>query len=270
MTLMKMLEVPLQIFRYKQGETPHYATFSVRVPEAAHVIDAMDAVWALHDRSFTFRRACHHSSCGSCSLRINGVERLPCITRVTDVWDGRGPLRLDPLRNFPIVSDLVVDVSAFFARMSAVGMSITRDAETSLPLSVDDVAVTGVLPKPVELPENLSRFNRFENCIECGICMSACPTMATDERFLGPAGLAAIYRARQKSDNPSEVAHLLGLADGEHGVWRCHSAFECTASCPQAVDPAGKIMALRRELITRRFKFAARVKPRPTQEKERN
>jgi succinate dehydrogenase/fumarate reductase iron-sulfur protein len=259
MTAMQMLQVPLQIFRYKEGETPHYATFSVQVPETAYVIDAMDAVWAMHDRSFTFRRACHHSSCGSCSLRINGIEKLPCITRLTDVWDGRHPLRLDPLRNFPIVSDLVVDVRAFFERMSAVGMPITRDAETSLPLSVDDFAVTGVLPKPVTLPENFSRFNRFENCIECGICMSACPTMATDEKFLGPAGLAAIYRARQKSDNPSEVARLLGLADGEHGVWRCHSAFECTASCPQAVDPAGKIMSLRRELIARRFNVAPRV-----------
>ena len=50
----------------------------------------------------------------------------------------------------------------------------------------------------VELPDNLSRFNRFENCIECGICMSACPTMAADDKFLGPAGLAAIYRARRK------------------------------------------------------------------------
>ena len=174
------------------------------------------------------------------------------------MWDGHAPLRLDPLRNFPIVSDLVVEVSAFFQRMSAAGMTITREAEPSLPLSVDDLAVTRVSPKPVELPENLSRFNRFENCIECGICMSACPTMATDERFFGPAGLAAIYRARQKSANPSDVAHLLGLADGEHGVWRCHSAFECTASCPQAVDPARKIMALRRELIVRRFKMKRR------------
>jgi succinate dehydrogenase / fumarate reductase, iron-sulfur subunit len=111
-----------------------------------------------------------------------------------------------------------------------------------------------VLPKAVELPENLSRLNRFENCIECGICMSACPTMAADDKFLGPAGLAAIYRARQKTDDPVEVAHLLGLANGEHGVWRCHSAFECTEACPQAVDPPGKIMALRRELIARRFK----------------
>ena len=88
--------------------------------------------------------------------------------------------------------------------------------------------------------------------------MSACPTVAADDKFLGPTGLAAMYRARQKTDDPDEVAHLLALADGEHGVWRCHSAFECMEACPQAVDPAGKIMVLRRELTARRFKKIGR------------
>ncbi len=250
---MTILDVTLRIFRYKAEESPHYDTFTVQVADTAHVIDAIDAVWAEKDRSLTFRRACHHSSCGSCALRIDGVEKLPCITRVTDVWDGHRPLRLDPLRNFPIVSDLVVDVSGFFQRMSASDMAITRDAEPFLPVSVDDLAAS-LQPTAVELPDNLSRFNRFENCIECGICMSACPTMAADDKFWGPAGLAAIYQARQKTDDPDKVAHLLALADGEHGVWRCHSAFECLEACPQAVDPAGKIMALRRELTEQRFK----------------
>jgi succinate dehydrogenase / fumarate reductase iron-sulfur subunit len=250
---MALLEVSLQIFRYKEGKPPHYDAFTVQVMDTAYVIDAIDTAW-VHDHSLTYRRACHHSSCGSCALRIDGVEKLPCITRLVDVWDGHSPLRLDPLRNFPIVSDLVVDVSSFFQRMSASNMTITRDAEPLLPLTVHDHLVAGVQPKPVELPENLPRFNRFENCIECGICMSACPTVAADDRFLGPAGLAAIYRARQETDDPDEAAHLLALANGEHGVWRCHSAFECTEACPQAVDPAGKIMALRRELTAQRFK----------------
>jgi succinate dehydrogenase / fumarate reductase iron-sulfur subunit len=250
---MTLLDVSLQIFRYKPGEQPHYDIFTVQVEDSAHVIDVIDAVWAVHDHSLTFRRACHHSSCGSCALRIDGVEKLPCITRLTEVWDGHSPLRLDPLRNFPIVSDLVVDVSGFFQRMSASNMVITRESESFLPLSVDDLTAV-VQPEAVELPDNLSRFNRFENCIECGICMSACPTMAVDDKFLGPAGLAAIYRACQETSDPQEVAHLLALADGEHGVWRCHSAFECTEACPQAVDPAGKIMALRRELTANRFK----------------
>ena len=250
---MTMLEVSLQIFRYKEDESPHYDTFVVQVADSAFVIDAIDAVWATHDRSLTFRRACHHSSCGSCALRINGVEKLPCVTRLTDVWDGHNPLRLEPLRNFPIVSDLVVDVSGFFQRMSAATMTITRDAEPFLPVSVDDLD-DRLQPTVVELPDNLTRFNRFENCIECGICMSACPTMAADDKFWGPAGLAAIARASQKTDDPQEKAHLLALADGEHGVWRCHSAFECLEACPQAVDPVGKIMELRRELTAQRFK----------------
>jgi succinate dehydrogenase / fumarate reductase iron-sulfur subunit len=254
---MKLLDVKLQIFRYKQGEQPHYDTFTVQVEETAHVIDLIDAVWAKQDHTLMFRRACHHSSCGSCALRINGVEKLPCITRFSEVWDGHSQLRLDPLRNFPIVSDLVVDVSGFFQRMSASNMTITRDAESTLPLSVDDLAEV-VQPKAVELPDNLTRFNRFENCIECGICMSACPTMAVDNKFMGPAGLAAIYRACQKTDDPNEKAHLLALADGDHGVWRCHSAFECVEACPQAVDPAGKIMALRREITANRFKKTRR------------
>ncbi len=250
---MTLLDVTLRIYRYKPGEQPHYDTFTVQVEDTAHVIDAIDKVWAEHDHTLTFRRACHHSSCGSCALRINGVEKLPCITRFSEVWDGHSPLRLDPLRNFPVVSDLVVDVSGFFQRLSAANMTITRDAESTLPLSVDDLDSV-VQPKAVELPDNLTRFNRFENCIECGICMSACPTMAVDDKFLGPAGLAAIYSACQKTSDPDEVAHLLALADGEHGVWRCHSAFECTEACPQAVDPAGKIMALRREITANRFK----------------
>jgi succinate dehydrogenase / fumarate reductase, iron-sulfur subunit len=250
---MNMLKVPLQIFRYKPDQPSRYDTFTVEIPDTAHVIDAIDVVWAVHDPTFTFRRACHHSSCGSCAIRINGVEKLPCVTRVTDVWDGHTPVRLDPLRNFPVVSDLVVDVSSFFQRLSAADMSITCEEEAFLPVTVDSFAVAELEPKVVELPENFSRFNRFEQCIECGICMSACPTMAADDRFLGPASLAAVYQARNKTDDPARVAHLLRLADGEHGVWRCHSAFECTESCPQAVDPAGKIMALRRELIRRRF-----------------
>jgi succinate dehydrogenase/fumarate reductase iron-sulfur protein len=251
---MNMLNLPLQIFRYKAGQTPHFDNLTVEVQDTAHVIDAIDVAWAVHDPSLTFRRACHHSSCGSCAIRIDGVEKLPCVTRVSDVWDGHTPLRLEPLRNFPIVSDLVVDVTAFFQRLSAADMNMICDAEPFLPLTVDAFAAKALTPKAVELPENISRFGRFEQCIECGICMSACPTMAADDKFLGPASLAAIHQARAATKDPAKVNHLLGLADGEHGVWRCHSAFECTAACPQAVDPAGKIMALRRELATRRFR----------------
>lgn len=254
---MTMLEVSLRIFRYKEGTPPHYDTFKIEIADTSHVIDAIDIVWAKHDHTLTFRRACHHSSCGSCGLRINGLEKLPCITKITDVWDGSQPIQLDPLRNFPIVSDLVVDVTGFFQRMSASEMVITREAEPYLPVSVDKLEAVEQHAK-VERPDNLSQFIRFENCVECGLCMSACPTMAADMRFWGPAGLAAIYQASHATDDPKKVEHLLALADGEHGVWRCHSAYECVEACPQAVNPAGKIMELRQELLARRFKKSRR------------
>ena len=248
-----MLDIPLKVFRYKTGQAPGYDVFRVQVAETANVLDAIEAAWAQHDRTLTFRHACHHASCGSCAMRINGVERLPCITPVRDVYRGQGELLIEPLRNFPIVSDLVVDVSGFFRRMSASSLVITRTAETTLPLTADAPG-DGLATQPVQIAEGLARFNRFENCVECGICISACPTMATSDKFLGPAALAGIYRARLECDDPAEKVRLLELADGEHGVWRCHSGWECSAACPQNVNPAEAIMALRRDLIWHRFK----------------
>lgn len=249
---MATVDVPLQVFRYKAGQRPHYDSFRVRVADTASVLDVIDTVWAEKDHSLTFRRACHHASCGACALRINGVEKLPCITRLADAWDGGTPLRLDPLRNLPIVSDLVVDVRGLFGRMSAAEMDMTRRAEAFLPLSVDELE-SSVAVEPVQAVDGTAPFIRFESCIECGICLSACPTMATDDRFLGPAGLAGIHRRLGETDDPADAKHLLALADGEHGVWRCHGAFECTEVCPQGVDPAGRIAALRRELAMRRL-----------------
>lgn len=246
------LAVRLRIFRYTAGQSPHFDTFTVRIPEGASILDAVEAVWADQDRTLTFRHACHHASCGSCGLRVDGLERLPCITAVTDVWDGRRPLRIEPLRNFPIVSDLVVDSSGIYERTSAAGLRPTRVAERVLPLgsALDDARS---LPAIVDWPAELSEPERFETCIECGLCMSACPTMATDERFLGPIGLTALYRARQEAGDPAERARLLRLADGEHGAWRCHGAFACLEACPQAIDLPEMVMSLRRDLLRQRL-----------------
>ena len=248
------LEVSLKVFRHKAGQRPHFDTFRVQVLDTANVLDAIEAAWAQHDRSLMFRHACHHASCGSCAVRIDGLEKLPCITPVHDVWRGHGELLIEPLRNFPIVSDLVVDVDGFFRRMSASRMVITRTAEAYLPVAAGATDGRTREARSVAQPEGVPRVNRFENCIECGICISACPTMATSEKFMGPAALAGIQRARLEAPDKAESARLLELADGEQGVWRCHSGWECTEACPQGVDPASAIMSLRRDLIRHRIK----------------
>ncbi|MBI4673799.1 MAG: succinate dehydrogenase/fumarate reductase iron-sulfur subunit [Chloroflexi bacterium] len=243
------LNVTLKIFRYRPNQPARCDTFDVTVPDAANVLDAIEQAWDKHDRDLMFRHACHHASCGTCAVRINGREKLPCIAPVRDYLDGGKPITIEPLRNFPIVGDLVVDVTGLFQRQEATGFVITRPTEDSLDGKRVDHTQCLAPASAAIVP-----FNRFENCVECGICLSACPTMAADDKFFGPAGLAAIQREVDKTDDPNARARLLDLADDEQGVWRCHSAWECTEACPQNVNPAEAIMDLRKQITARRFK----------------
>jgi len=211
--------------RRKQG----WQDFHVTLPASAYVLDILEEI-EKQDASLLFRHACHHASCGSCGLRVNGRERLACVTPLAEVARAGRPLRLEPLRNFPVIGDFLVDFSSFTGGLDGVDMPLVRQAEAT---SVDDHA-----------------YVRFENCIECGLCVSACPIAGSDPQYLGPAALAAAWRSLEEP-RQSNPAGLIALVDGEQGVWRCHAAFECTEVCPSNVNPAGAIMALRRLLLSR-------------------
>jgi succinate dehydrogenase / fumarate reductase iron-sulfur subunit len=83
--------------------------------------------------------------------------------------------------------------------------------------------------------------------------VSACPISSTDSRYVGPAALAAAWRVVSEP-RTSSAERALAMADVEHGIWRCHTAFECTEACPSDVDPAGAIMQLRRRAIRERVR----------------
>jgi succinate dehydrogenase / fumarate reductase iron-sulfur subunit len=102
----------LRIFRLKNGDAPHYSEFLLEVDPDENVLDAVERVWAFHDRSLCFRHACHHSTCGACGMRINGVEKLTCITPIRSVSSNGSTLLVEPLRTFPVISDLVVDMGS--------------------------------------------------------------------------------------------------------------------------------------------------------------
>jgi succinate dehydrogenase / fumarate reductase iron-sulfur subunit len=231
--------ITLLISRQKQAEKSHFQTFSMEVDPDEYVLDAVERVWAFHDRSLTFRHACHHSTCGACGMIVNGVEKLTCITAIKGVTRNGGTLKIEPLRNFPVISDLVVDMSTFYQRMDQVHfgqVALLKDA--SLPFERN------------QLPEPGVPYERLVDCIECGLCVSACPAANTSSSYLGPAILAGIQHTY-----PQEPSlKLLDLADSQDGVWRCHSAFECSAVCPSNVDPAWRIMDLRKRVITQRVK----------------
>ena len=93
---------------------------------------------------------------------------------------------------------------------------------------------------------------RFEDCIECGLCLSACPVAATDDSYVGPAALAFAQRMLEEDPGTVDRDALLDWADQDIAAWRCHAAFECTEACPSNVRPAQRIMALRKDLRRRR------------------
>jgi succinate dehydrogenase / fumarate reductase iron-sulfur subunit len=229
--------VTFRVYRKKGAAAAHYDEFRLEVDPDEYVLDAIERIWAYQDRSLTFRHACHHSTCGACGMRVNGAEKLTCITPVRQVARDGGVIRVEPLRNFPVVSDLAVDMGVFYRRM---------EMGEQLPVNVDKREAIQPEARPAGPGGDQLR---LADCIECGLCISACPISASSPGYLGPAVLAGIH---QHGLQGSE--RLLELVDSEDGVWRCHSAFECTAVCPASVEPGWRIMELRREVIGERIR----------------
>jgi succinate dehydrogenase/fumarate reductase iron-sulfur protein len=232
--------VTFQVSRKKEEATAHFDNFKLDVDPDEYVLDAVERIWAFHDRTLVFRHACHHSTCGACGMRVNGFEKLTCITPIRDVTHDGGVVRVEPMRNFPVISDLAVDMGVMYLRMDQVGQhAVNLDSQEA------------IQPEARPAGPDLAgqEFPRLSDCIECGLCISACPISASSFEYLGPAVLAGAHQHGIQTD-----AQVLQLIDCEDGVWRCHSAFECTAVCPSFVEPGWRIMDLRRQVIGIRVK----------------
>lgn len=231
-------KVRFRVFRYKRGDAgPHYDEFPVTVGPNTSVLDVLVGIRKGTDPTLTLRHSCFHASCGTCGMRVNEREVLACVTNVVGL--GSSVVTVEPLVNAgALVSDLVVDMGPFYDRLVAAGRPLIRESEL----------VEGSVPA-----EGIAFLGRFEDCIECGICVSACPIASTDGRYAGPAALAASWRVVTEPRDASP-GRALAIADSEQGIWRCHSVFECTEACPSNVDPAGAIMNLRRRAIGNKFR----------------
>lgn len=247
-------QVTFRIHRKRTNEKPYYDNFRLEVDPDEYVLDAIERIWAHHDRTLTFRHACHHSTCGACGMRVNGREQLTCISPIRSVTRDGGVVKIDPLRNFPIVSDLVVDMGDLFIKMDRSWFESVAPIEDACLSYEKDLPIAQT---PVADAE------RLVDCIECGLCISVCPASNTDEEYVGPAVLAAIHLMH--TQEPSQ--QLIDLADHHTGLWRCHSAYECTYVCPASVDPAWRIMDMRNIVLVDRIKS---IFKRQSQEEKTN
>ena len=228
--------VTFRILRYKPNriDPPRFQDFSLKIELDMSVLDALEKIRLEQDNTLMYRHSCHHSSCGTCACKINGKERLTCITKISDL--GEDTITLTPLEGFKPMGDLVVDVTRFYKDYSGEWTYLRRSERM----------------KSTRCPPGIKHFTRFENCIECGACISACPATHNSNAFLGPAVLAAVNNELKKS--PQKSADLLSLAGSKRGERLCERAVNCSRVCPTKVYPARHIADLRRFLEKKNLK----------------
>ncbi len=234
-------------FHPETDRSPGQQDFLVPAGPGMTVLDALVHIKEHLDGSLAYRSSCRMGICGSCGMFINGLPRLACQTQIRSL----GPLvTVGPLPNYPVVRDVVPDLEPMVTHHTAVRPFIIRAGEEQ------EHPTAEYLQTPVELDAYL----QFAYCIKCGICLSACPTLATDPAFTGPQALAQAYRYSADSRDDARRVRL-GAVDVSQGIWRCHLAGACTEACPKGVDPALAIQLLKRLVVADALGIGRRRKP---------
>jgi succinate dehydrogenase/fumarate reductase iron-sulfur protein len=228
---MREITVHVQRSPETRGKKPHFETHRVALAEKASVLDALFTLQRGSCPDLAFRFSCRVGMCGSCAMVVNGRERLTCSTLVETV----GPeLRIEPLRNLPVVRDIAVDLNQFFG-------AYRRSMPHFIPR--DDLDPSAFYPIPRDSAE-WKALDHQPQCIDCGSCYSACTVVTLNPRYLGPM---ALHRALNLIVDPRDKARTerLNLVSGEAGAFRCHTLGNCRDVCPRGISPTSSIARLK-------------------------
>lgn len=232
----KSITLRIARFNPSQDNQKQFMEFNIPVQKWTTVLEAILEVKKHFDHSVAVRYSCRQATCGSCGMIINGKPRLACFTKISEL--DSNVVTVEPMNNFPIIRDLAVRFERLFDTHHKVKPYLIRD----------DSELTSNEKEFPQSPEELEQYIQFANCIKCGLCNSACPTMATDSSFIGPQALAQAYRYVADSRDKGKDSRLK-IIDESHGIWRCHFAGSCSQVCPKGVDPAMGIQFLRGYLL---------------------
>jgi len=234
----KQVTFKVQRYNPEDGSAPHWQEFTVPSSRGMTVLDGLLYIKENRDSTLAFRASCRMAICGSCGVLINNYPHLACHTQIEEF--NSNTLTIKPLPNQPIIKDLVADLAPMFNVHKSIKPYIIRE---------DAGEVKNPTAEFSQLPQELDAFLQFTYCIKCGICVSACPTSASDKLFLGPQAMAQCYRycADSRDDGQPE---RFSVVSTDHGVWRCHLAGACSEACPKGLDPALAIQLLKRQLAS--------------------
>jgi succinate dehydrogenase / fumarate reductase, iron-sulfur subunit len=229
-----------KILRYDAKDPkaePRFVTYRINVLPGLTILGTLLRIRDEIDGTLAFRSSCRSAVCGSCAMVINGKLDLACRTQVAAF--GIDTIILEPLPNFEVIRDLVVDMTPFWRMYEKIQPYLIRKS-----------------PDPAkeihQSEEERKRIDQFVNCILCACCYGACPIPARYPDYVGPAAAAKLERfALDSRDERSRAA--LKIVDDEKGVWACDTVFRCIDACPKDVRPTDAIVGLRKKIVKHRL-----------------
>jgi succinate dehydrogenase / fumarate reductase iron-sulfur subunit len=235
------MKVTFRVFRFnpETDKTPHYDVFTVEADPNDRVLDCLNRIRWEQDSSLAFRMSCAHGICGSDGLTINGSSALACQKLVKD-YDYSKEIMVEPLKFFPVIKDLNVDMEPFFARIGAINPEVH---EPQAPLN--ETAST----ERTQSPEERSLFDDAVKCILCACCVAACPVNLKEEpEFVGPAALLRAQRYLFDSRTQDSIDRMRVL-EKPHCVWSCKSYYQCTRVCPKKIRVTEAILQTKKKIL---------------------
>ncbi|MDH3729290.1 MAG: succinate dehydrogenase/fumarate reductase iron-sulfur subunit [Myxococcales bacterium] len=215
-----MAQVTFKIWR-GDASGGAYQTFSTPIADGMVVLDAVHQIQADQANDLAVRWNCKAGKCGSCSAEINGIPKLMCMTRMSSLPTDR-EITIEPMKAFPILKDLVTDVSWNFA------VKKTMKPFKPRPPDAED-GTWRIAPKDVE------RVQEFRKCIECFLCQDVCHVLREHhlhDEFVGPR---FFVHAAQLEMHPLDTEDRRDELRRTQGIGYCNITKCCTKVCPESI-----------------------------------
>src|SRR5688572_25512007 len=219
-----MAQATFRIWRGGSDGNGAFKDYTTEVSEGMVVLDAVHRVQANQAPDLACRWNCKAGKCGSCSAEINGVPRLMCMTRISDLPEGQ-PIQVAPLKAFPLVKDLVTDVRWNFKQNQRIRPFQPR------PYTAEE-AKRGEFQMQ---QHDIDRVQEFRKCIECFLCQDVCHVLRTHklhDEFQGPRFM---IRTASLEMHPADTGDRIGDVWREGGIGLCNITKCCTEVCPEHI-----------------------------------
>jgi succinate dehydrogenase / fumarate reductase, iron-sulfur subunit len=233
------ISAQFDVYRYDpdSGSRPRYQRYTLDLTPHTPVLTALLRIRAEVDPTLSLRYSCRSAICGSCAMQINSKSRLACETHIGPEMERHGRVVVEPMRNQPVIRDLVVDQSTFWAQYDRIEPHLKLDPAHPMPEGRPTVMT----------PEQVDRFKETPRCIACAACFSACPAVEADPAFPGPMALAKLYRFVVDPRDGAHQDRLIRIQP--NGLWLCLRCHLCTEACPKDVRPSERIRDLKEMAI---------------------